>query len=88
MPLPGGLNVITVTGTYLTPNGAPMPGSVSFTPSADLTDSTGQVILRAVPITATLSAGLKPLDRFVALGAHMLHEGEAVRVADTAGVSQ
>lgn len=31
--------------------------------------------------TATISAGLQPGDRFVAMGAHMLHEGQAVRVA-------
>jgi hypothetical protein len=35
--------------------------------------------------TATISAGLKPLDRFVALGAHMLHEGQVVRVVGAAG---
>jgi len=29
--------------------------------------------------SATLTAGLKPGDRFVALGAHMLHEGQQVR---------
>ncbi|TCK35336.1 RND family efflux transporter MFP subunit [Paraburkholderia sp. BL8N3] len=34
---------------------------------------------------ATISAGLKPLDRFVALGAHMLHEGQVVRVVGAAG---
>lgn len=31
--------------------------------------------------TATIVAGLKPGQRFVAMGAHMLHQGEAVRVA-------
>lgn len=31
--------------------------------------------------TATISAGLRPGDRFVAMGAHMLHEGQSVRVA-------
>ena len=31
--------------------------------------------------TATISAGLNPGDRFVAMGAHMLHDGQAVRVA-------
>jgi RND family efflux transporter MFP subunit len=31
--------------------------------------------------TATIRAGLKPGERFVALGAHLLHEGEAVRLA-------
>jgi RND family efflux transporter MFP subunit len=31
--------------------------------------------------TATITAGLKPGERFVALGAHLLHQGEAVRTA-------
>lgn len=31
--------------------------------------------------TATVSAGLKAVDRFVAMGAHMLHQGQQVRVA-------
>jgi hypothetical protein len=31
--------------------------------------------------TATITGGLKSGERFVALGAHLLHEGEAVRVA-------
>jgi RND family efflux transporter MFP subunit len=30
--------------------------------------------------TAVVSAGLRPGERFVALGAHMLHQGEAVRI--------
>ncbi|MES2498103.1 MAG: efflux RND transporter periplasmic adaptor subunit [Pseudomonadota bacterium] len=30
--------------------------------------------------TATVTGGLRPGERFVALGAHMLHEGEAVRL--------
>ncbi|MET0241124.1 MAG: efflux RND transporter periplasmic adaptor subunit, partial [Sphingobium sp.] len=29
--------------------------------------------------TATITGGLRPGERFVALGAHLLHEGEAVR---------
>jgi RND family efflux transporter MFP subunit len=31
--------------------------------------------------TATISGGLKPGERFVAMGAHMLHEGQPVRIA-------
>lgn len=31
--------------------------------------------------TATVISGLKPGQRFVSMGAHMLHEGEAVRIA-------
>jgi hypothetical protein len=34
--------------------------------------------------TATVTSGLKPGDRFVAMGAHMLHQGQAVRVAAAA----
>jgi hypothetical protein len=29
---------------------------------------------------AVVAAGLRPGERFVALGAHMLHQGETVRV--------
>lgn len=35
--------------------------------------------------TATVSGGLLPGERYVALGAHLLHEGEAVRVASETG---
>jgi hypothetical protein len=30
--------------------------------------------------TAVVAAGLQPGERFVALGAHMLHQGEPVRI--------
>lgn len=32
--------------------------------------------------TATIAGGLRPGERFVALGAHLLHEGQAVRIQD------
>lgn len=35
--------------------------------------------------TAVVSAGLRPGERFVALGAHMLHQGQAVRIDAGAG---
>jgi len=35
--------------------------------------------------TAIVSAGLRPGERFVALGAHMLHQGQAVRIDAGAG---
>lgn len=35
--------------------------------------------------TATVAAGLRPGERFVALGAHMLHQGQAVRIDAGAG---
>jgi multidrug efflux pump subunit AcrA (membrane-fusion protein) len=34
--------------------------------------------------SATLSDGLNPGERFVAMGAHMLHQGEAVRLTTSA----
>jgi RND family efflux transporter MFP subunit len=34
--------------------------------------------------TATVISGLKPGDRFVTMGAHMLHQGQAVRIAAAA----
>jgi hypothetical protein len=33
---------------------------------------------------ATITGGLSPGERFVSLGAHLLHQGEAVRVAGQA----
>lgn len=35
--------------------------------------------------TVTVKSGLKPGERFVALGAHYLHEGEEVRLGESAG---
>jgi len=35
--------------------------------------------------TATITDGLRPGERFVALGAHLLHQGEAVRIAPDEG---
>lgn len=34
--------------------------------------------------SATITSGLKPDDRFIAMGAHMLHQGQEVRVAESA----
>lgn len=56
MPLPGDLTTIIVTGTYQDPSGNPLSGHVTFTPTADLLDSTGRVVLRATPLTANLSS--------------------------------
>jgi len=48
--------------------------------------SQGRVSWRPVKLatvsedSAIVSAGLQPGERFVALGAHMLHQGEAVRI--------
>lgn len=57
MPLPGDLTTITVTGTYINGSGFPLAGYVTFTPTTDLLDSTGHVVLRAAPLTAFLSTG-------------------------------
>jgi hypothetical protein len=55
--LPGDLTTITVTGTYIDGSGNQLAGYVTFTPTADLVDSTGHTVLRATPLTATLSGG-------------------------------
>lgn len=57
MPFPGDLTTRTVTGTFRWGNGAPQNGFVTFTPSTDLVDSTGLVIVPALPVTATIYAG-------------------------------
>lgn len=57
MPLPADLTTITVTGTYQDPSGSPLSGHVTFTPTADLLDSTGHVVLRATPLTINLTSG-------------------------------
>jgi hypothetical protein len=48
----------TVTGTYMSPDGAAVAGSVRFVPSAAVLDSTGHVVVAATPITAVLAAGV------------------------------
>ena len=53
-----------------------------------------QVVWRPVRLsglgeeTATITGGLRPGERFVALGAHLLHQGEAVRIAPDAVAAQ
>jgi hypothetical protein len=56
MALPGGLNTITVTGTYVNALGAAQPGTVSFTPSSTVTDATGATVLTETAVTATLNS--------------------------------
>lgn len=56
MALPGDISTIIVTGTYLTPSGTAMSGTVTFTPSTPvLVDTTGSVILGGVGVTVALS---------------------------------
>ena len=55
MALPGNVNTITVTGTFLTPAGAPATGTVTFNPGTGVfLDAGGQAILVG-PVTATLN---------------------------------
>jgi hypothetical protein len=54
MPLPAGLTTITVTGSFPSGGGAPLSGTVTFTPSTDLTGAAGHVIIRAAPVEASL----------------------------------
>lgn len=56
MPLPGDLGVVTVTGRFLDAAGQPLRGSVTFTPSAVVTDSAGHVVVDG-PRTYWLSGG-------------------------------
>jgi hypothetical protein len=56
MPLPGDLLTVTCTGTFLGPAGEDLRGSVTFTPSAIVSDATGKVVVDG-PRTYWLSAG-------------------------------
>lgn len=73
MPLPGDLETVTVTGSFIDCAGQAQPGWVTFTPSEAVSDATGQVVIpargRGYPLTsgsfsavlvATDSAGLSP----------------------------
>lgn len=55
MGLPNNITTITVTGSYDNGQGAPLAGTVIFTPSTDLIDGTGRTIIRAIGIPATLN---------------------------------
>lgn len=54
MSLPGDLTKIIVTGSFLTFRGNIPTGTVMFTPSATLTDTTGKVVV-GTPTVATLN---------------------------------
>lgn len=47
----------TVVGTYKSPDGTNVAGSVRFVPSATVYDSSGNIIVPPTPITATLASG-------------------------------
>lgn len=57
MALPGDLTTITVTGTYRDGAGNPLSGTVLFTPSNEITDQAGKVILAQVAIPFSLTSG-------------------------------
>lgn len=58
MALPVDIATITVTGTYLSPSGTALTGTVTFTPSTPvLVDTTGQVLLGGVGVTVALTNG-------------------------------
>ena len=56
MPLPGDLAVVTVTGSFMDAAGLALRGSVTFTPSAVVTDPTGLVVVDG-PRTYWLAGG-------------------------------
>jgi hypothetical protein len=52
------LSKVTVTATYTDGEGVPLTGTVKFTPTAALTDTTDDQVIGRVPVTVTLdSAG-------------------------------
>ena len=51
MPIPGDLTTVTVTGSFVSPAGAPVTGRVTFTPTSTLLDPTSTVV---IPATSTV----------------------------------
>lgn len=47
MALPSDLSTVTIAGTYLDASGAGLPGTITFTPSGQLTDTTGTTVIPA-----------------------------------------
>jgi hypothetical protein len=54
MPLPVNVTTVTVLGTFLTPEGNPSTGTITFTPSSWLTNSGANVAIPNSPTTKTL----------------------------------
>jgi hypothetical protein len=54
LALPAGLTTVEVTGTYLSPEGVPLTGQVSFDIPSPLVDSNDKVILAPTTIRRTL----------------------------------
>jgi hypothetical protein len=65
VPLPGDLNTVVVTGTFEDVTGQPLRGSVTFTPSAVVSDPAGHVVVDG-PRTYWLTAGSFRSDPLVA----------------------
>jgi hypothetical protein len=65
LPLPGDLLTVICTGKFLDATGSPLRGSVTFTPSAVITDSAGHVVVDG-PRTYWLSGGSFESDPLVA----------------------
>lgn len=57
MPLPGGLTLTELTGTYTAPDGTPVGGQLTFTPSSALTNESGHPVLAATSLTVRLQPG-------------------------------
>jgi multidrug efflux pump subunit AcrA (membrane-fusion protein) len=78
------LNVPGQTATMSVPLGAIYDRGQG--PGVWIVGGQGRVSWRPVKLatigeeTAVVAAGLRPGERFIALGAHMLHQGEAVRI--------
>ena len=66
MALPGDLASVVVTGKFLDAAGQPMNGTVTFTPTAELADPTGLVIVPKLPMCYTLSRGRFTTDPLIA----------------------
>jgi hypothetical protein len=55
--LPTDLATVVVTGTFTDCQGRPLAGKVAFTPSSELQDPTGRVIIPAAPKSYRLYSG-------------------------------
>lgn len=56
MPLPGDVTTVTLTGHFEDASGAPLRGTVTFTPSGVIKDTSDTIILEPVGIPVTISA--------------------------------
>lgn len=75
MALPGDLETVLVTGTFLGPSGVVLSGSVTFTPSTTLADATGKVIIQPVSRTYWLLNGSFETDPLVSTDSATISPG-------------